>query len=142
MIFGGIKQSFWTWGFLNFPAQRFYLNWSLTLKTKSCNIYIFVMFHDILNTLQNINNVAQTKFLEICGFYTYWAKIQAIDTIEPPIDTIEPLCSFSPWSKFRGGKYLAWPGDRDEMRETKHQCSLIGIFVVNNRTFGGSYESL
>ena len=36
MIFGGIKQSFWTWGFLNCPSQRFYLNWSLTLKTKSC----------------------------------------------------------------------------------------------------------
>ena len=34
MIFGGIKQSFWTWGFLNCIAQRFYLNWSLTLKTK------------------------------------------------------------------------------------------------------------
>ena len=36
IIFGGIKQSFWTWGFPNCLAQRFYLNWSLTLKTKSC----------------------------------------------------------------------------------------------------------
>ena len=36
MIFGGIKQSFWTWGFLKCIAQRFYLNWSLTIKTKSC----------------------------------------------------------------------------------------------------------
>ena len=36
MIFGGIKQSFWTWAFLNCLAQSFYLNWSLTLKTKSC----------------------------------------------------------------------------------------------------------
>ena len=36
MICGGIKQSFWTWGFLNWIIrQRFYLNWSLTLKTKS-----------------------------------------------------------------------------------------------------------
>ena len=36
MMFGGIKQSFWIWGFLNCPALRFCLNWSLTLKTKSC----------------------------------------------------------------------------------------------------------
>ena len=35
-IFGGIKQSFCSWGFQNCPAQKFYLNWSLTLKTKSC----------------------------------------------------------------------------------------------------------
>ena len=41
MIFGGIKQSFWTWGFLNCPSQRFYLNWSLTLKTKSCLLKSF-----------------------------------------------------------------------------------------------------
>ena len=30
MIFGGRKQSFWTWGL------RFYFHWSLTLETKSC----------------------------------------------------------------------------------------------------------
>ena len=75
------------------------------------------MFHEIVNIPQNINNIAQKNILEICCFYTYWAKIQAIDTIEPPIDTIEPLCSLSPWSKFMGGKYLSWTGDRDEMKE-------------------------
>ena len=42
MIFGGIKQSFWTWGFLNCIAQRSYLNWSLTLKTKSCSIFLTI----------------------------------------------------------------------------------------------------
>ena len=36
MIFGGRKQSFWTWGCLNWQGQIFYFNWSLTLKTKSC----------------------------------------------------------------------------------------------------------
>ena len=36
MIFGGRKQSFWTWGCLNWQGQRFYFNWSLTLETKSC----------------------------------------------------------------------------------------------------------
>ena len=39
MIFGGIKQMFWTWGCLNCLSQRFYLNWSLTLKTKFCLHY-------------------------------------------------------------------------------------------------------
>ena len=29
----------WTRGFINCLAQRFYLNWSLTLKTKSCFVY-------------------------------------------------------------------------------------------------------
>ena len=41
MIFGGIKQSFRTWCFLNCPAQRFYLNWSLTLKTV---LYSFILY--------------------------------------------------------------------------------------------------
>ena len=36
MICGGIEQSFWAWGSLDCLVQRFYLNWSLTLKTKSC----------------------------------------------------------------------------------------------------------
>ena len=35
-IFGGRKKCFWTWGFLNWQGQRFYFNWSLTIKTKSC----------------------------------------------------------------------------------------------------------
>ena len=35
-LFGGRKQSFRTLSFLNWQGQRFYLNWSLTLKTKSC----------------------------------------------------------------------------------------------------------
>ena len=39
IIFGGIKRSFWTWGFLNCLAQRFYLYWSLILKTKSCSCF-------------------------------------------------------------------------------------------------------
>ena len=38
-IFWGRKQSFCTWGFRNWQGQRFYLNWSLTLKTKSCIWY-------------------------------------------------------------------------------------------------------
>ena len=41
MIFGGIIQSFWTWGFLNCQSQRFYLNWSLTLKTKFYSSFNF-----------------------------------------------------------------------------------------------------
>ena len=45
MIFGGIKQRFWTWGFLNCSSQRFYLKWSLTLKTKSCFIQHFLIHH-------------------------------------------------------------------------------------------------
>ena len=35
-MFGGRKQNVWTWGCLNWQGQRFYFNWSLTLKTKSC----------------------------------------------------------------------------------------------------------
>ena len=41
-IFWGRKQSFCTWGFRNWHGQRFYLNWSLTLKTKSCIILFSV----------------------------------------------------------------------------------------------------
>ena len=39
-ISGGRKQSFWTWGFLNWQGQWSYFIWSLKLKTKSC-IYFF-----------------------------------------------------------------------------------------------------
>ena len=50
MIFGGIKR---TRGFLNCLAQRFYLNWSLTLKTKSswsnfAELHILQFFFEIL----------------------------------------------------------------------------------------------
>ena len=48
MIFGGIKQRFWTSGFLNCPSQRFYLNWSLTLKTKSCISFYLVSLAGLL----------------------------------------------------------------------------------------------
>ena len=41
-IFWGRKQSFCTWGFRNWQGQRFYLNWSLTLKTKSC--FVLILF--------------------------------------------------------------------------------------------------
>ena len=44
MIFWGMKQNFWTWCFLNSLAQRFYLNWSLTLKTKSCLIWFYLSY--------------------------------------------------------------------------------------------------
>ena len=37
------KKSFWTWGLLNCIVQRFYLNWSLTLKTKSCYTRTFIL---------------------------------------------------------------------------------------------------
>ena len=64
MIFGGRKQSFWTWGCLNWQGQRFYFNWSLTLETKSCfvlKIYTKIYnlefkFHIIMHQLsQNLN---------------------------------------------------------------------------------------
>ena len=48
MIFRGIKQSFWTWGFLNCPAQRFNLNWSFT---KSCFIFFgtkYFLYHVLI----------------------------------------------------------------------------------------------
>ena len=38
-VFGGRKHGFWIWGFLNWQGQRFYFNWSLTLKTKSCFVF-------------------------------------------------------------------------------------------------------
>ena len=44
MTFGGIKQSFWTWGFLSCIAQRFYLNWSLTLLFYIILYYIILIF--------------------------------------------------------------------------------------------------
>ena len=40
MIFGGRKQNFWSCSFLNWQGQRFYFEWSLTLKTKSCFLII------------------------------------------------------------------------------------------------------
>ena len=43
-IFWGRKQSFCTWGFWNWQGQRIYLNWSLTLKTKSC-FYTYSPIH-------------------------------------------------------------------------------------------------
>ena len=39
VIFGGIKRPR---GFLNCLAQRLYLNWSLTLKTKSCLLCLLI----------------------------------------------------------------------------------------------------
>ena len=36
------KTELWSWGRLNWQGQRFYFNWSLTLETKSCNIYIII----------------------------------------------------------------------------------------------------
>ena len=58
MIFGGIKQSFWTLGFLNCLVQNFYLNWSLTLKTKSCFVYFVlysIKFKKILQSSKQLN---------------------------------------------------------------------------------------
>ena len=43
-IFGGRKQSFRTWGFLNCQEQRFYFNWSLTQKTESCSFFFLSFF--------------------------------------------------------------------------------------------------
>ena len=45
-MLGGRKQSFQTLSFLNWQGQRFYLNWSLTLKTKSCSNMLLNEFND------------------------------------------------------------------------------------------------
>ena len=54
MIIWGIKQTFWTWGFLNLLMQMFYFNWSLTLKTKSCLLIFHIIYHIMHQTIHHI----------------------------------------------------------------------------------------
>ena len=51
-MFGGRKQSFWSLSFLNW--QRFYLNKSLTLKTKSC-FKCFLPAHNKISVIKYFN---------------------------------------------------------------------------------------
>ena len=62
MIFVEMKQRFWTWGFVNGIVERFYLNWSLTLKTKSCINIIIIQYQKKINrTWSSVSNSSLCK---------------------------------------------------------------------------------
>ena len=46
---------------LNWQEQRFYLNWSLTLKPKSCSCCIYDRFKETLHQDDKLDNFYKTK---------------------------------------------------------------------------------
>ena len=74
-ISGGRTQSFWTWSFLNWQGQRFYFNWSLTQKTKSCFWRISTL--KILGNTSNQRFNSSPTFLALIGWAYYWPAVSS-----------------------------------------------------------------
>ena len=92
------EKGFWTWGCLNWQGQRFYFNWSWTLKTKSCfffNLQLTYLQAIILLIVIQISSVLMhpAGFFKVFKDFEYSLpnnkKVFAIYEI---VDTNQLLC--------------------------------------------------